>query len=81
MSVVNEGSDLSSSKPANRSNWPIASLRLRVMTESIASSWIIARARRECPSESKAPALMRDSMVRLLHTTAGTFIRKSENDS
>ena len=73
--MLRDASDSASSKPAKRSNWPIASLRLSVMTESMASSWIMARARRWWSRESNAPALIRDSMVRLLQTTAGTFIR------
>ena len=32
------------------------------------------------PSESNAPALTSDSMVRLLQTTAGTLRRKSSNE-
>ena len=33
------------------------------------------------PGRRKAPALMSDSMVRLLHTCSGTFFRKSLKDS
>ncbi len=67
-------------KPAKRSNWPSASLRFTEMTESTACSCTTSRARRGWPSESNAPALMSDSMVRLLQTTAGTLSRKSVKD-
>ncbi len=36
-------------------------------------SWIALSARRVWPSESKAPAFTRESIVRLLHTDAGTL--------
>ena len=67
-------------RSAKRSNWPSASLRLTPMTESTACSCTSSRARRAWPRESKAPALMSDSMVRLLQTTAGTLSRKSVKD-
>ncbi len=62
---------------AKRSYWPWASLRLTSTTESTASSWISTRERRLWPRESKAPPLISDSMVRLLHTDSGTLSRKS----
>ena len=67
-------------RSANRSNWPSASLRFTPMTESTACSCTSSSARRAWPSESNAPALMSDSMVRLLQTTAGTLSRKSVKD-
>ena len=64
-----------------RSNWPAASLRLTATAASTAASWMRDRERRVWPRSSKAPALMSDSMVRLLHTCSGTFFRKSLKDS
>ena len=65
----------------NRSNCPAASLRFTETAASIASSCMSARERRVCPRSSNAPALISESMVRLLHTLNGTFCRKSLNDS
>ena len=66
-----------SSSPPNSESWPIASFRLRSMTESTACSWISTRPLRGCANESNAPALTRLSMTRLLQTRAGTLRRKS----
>ena len=77
MSIASEEPPAPSSSPPNRSNWPIASLRLTSMTASTASSQRASSALRVCPIESKAPARIRDWMVRLLHTTCGTLSRKS----
>ena len=64
-----------------RSNWPAASLRFTETAASTADSCTSESERRVCFSSSKAPALISDSMVRLLHTTSGTFFRKSLKDS
>ena len=37
---------------------------------------MVIKARRECPIDSKAPALINDSITRLLHTTNGTWSKK-----
>ena len=55
----------------------MASLRFTSITVSMACSWIMARPRRACPSESNAPALISDSITRLLHTLTGTLRKKS----
>lgn len=39
------------------------------ITASTASSWMSAKPFRGCPRESKAPALIRDSVTRLLQAT------------
>jgi hypothetical protein len=67
----------SSSRPPNSESWPIASLRLMSAYWSTAVSWIVTRARRRCPSESNAPALISDSTTRLLQTSVGTLCMKS----
>ncbi len=67
--------------PPKRSNWPSASLRLMLTTLSIIGSNWAVRPLRVWPRESKAPALMRDSTVRLLQTTASTLSRKSGNEA
>ncbi len=56
----------------------MASLRLTSITASMACSWISIRPLRGCPNESNAPALISDSITRLLHTLTGTLRRKSE---
>ncbi len=61
----------------NRSNWPTASLRFTSRNESIASACTASSPLRVCPIESKAPALISDSMVFLLQATASTLRRKS----
>ena len=61
-------------------NSPLSSFFFCATTSSTACSWHITRPRRVCPSWSNAPALTMDSMVRLLHTTAGTLARKSLKD-
>ncbi len=50
---------------------------LDAANDSIASMCTASRPRRVCPSESNAPALISDSMVFLLQTTASTLLRKS----
>ena len=55
----------------------MASLRLTSITVSMACSWMSTRPLRGCPSESNAPALISDSMTRLLQTLTGTLRRKS----
>ena len=55
----------------------MASLRLMSTYWSTADSAIATSARRRWPRESKAPALMSDSMTRLLQATASTLPRKS----
>ena len=67
----------SSSSPPNRESWPIASLRLMSTYWSTAVSWIATSARRRCPIESNAPALISDSITRLLQTSVGTLSMKS----
>ena len=47
------------------------------ITASTACSCTITRPLRGWPNESNAPALISDSMTRLLHTTTGTLRRKS----
>ena len=47
------------------------------MIASTACSWMSIRPRRGCPNESNAPALISDSMTRLLQTFTGTLRRKS----
>ncbi len=64
---------LSKSKPMS----PLSSARLSLTAASTAPSWISISARRVSPSESKAPALMSDSIARLFATGVGTFLRKS----
>ena len=54
--------------PPNKSNCPIASARFDSITESIASKWMAINPLREDPSDPKAPALISDSIVFLLHT-------------
>ena len=66
----------SSSEP-NSESWPSASCFLTSTTESIARSCCSISPRREWPRESKAPALISDSMVRLLQTGRSTLARKS----
>ncbi len=61
--------------PPKRSNWPSASLRLTATTLSIIGSYCAVRPLRVCPISSKAPALISDSVVRLLQTTASTLSR------
>ncbi len=68
---------LSKSKPTS----PFASLRLILTADSTASSWTSTSARLVCPRESKAPALINDSTVRLFAAWIGTLPRKSWNDS
>ncbi len=63
--------------PPKSESWPIASLRLMSTYWSTAVSWIATRERRRCFISSKAPALISDSMTRLLHTSAGTLSMKS----
>ena len=59
----------------------MASARLLSITESIASRWIAIKPLRVAPSEPKAPALIRDSIVFLLQTWASTLARKSPKDA
>jgi len=66
---------------ANRSNWPIASWRLTPITASTACSWTRNNDLRVWPSESKAPARIRDSTTRLLHTAISDLSRKSANEA
>ena len=63
--------------PPNSENCPAASARLTSSAASMTSAWICTRPRRGWPSESKAPALIRDSTVRLLQATGSTLRRKS----
>ena len=55
----------------------MASWRLRPVIPSTASSCTISSARRGWPNESNAPALISDSMMRLLQQSRSTFSRKS----
>ena len=55
----------------------MASLRLMSTYWSTADSWIATSARRLCFISSNAPALISDSMTRLLQTSAGTLSMKS----
>ena len=52
-------------------------VRLMSTYWSTAVSWTATKARRRCFISSKAPALMSDSITRLLQTTAGTLAMKS----
>ena len=70
------GSGACSGSP-NSENCPAASARLVSRQASIASAWMCSSPRRECPSESKAPALISDSTTRLLQATGSTLRRKS----
>ena len=56
------------------------SARLVSEIASIASRWTAISPFRVSPSESNAPALMSDSIVFLLQTTASTFAKKSPKD-
>ena len=53
-------------KPANRSNWPLSAAFFVVSTESTMSSCTSMSPLRGCPSESNAPDLISDSVIRLL---------------
>ena len=66
--------------PPKRSNCPIASARFVSMTESIASRYTAISPLRDTSNESKAPALIKDSIVFLLQTWASTFAKKSPKD-
>ena len=67
----------STSAVENRSNWPSASLFLRSIITSMIGSNTNDRPWRGWPSESNAPALISDSIVRLFSTGAATRSQKS----
>ncbi len=71
----------SSSSPPKSESCPMASFLLMSTYWSTADSWMVTRARRRCFISSKAPALINDSMTRLLHTRAGTLAMKSLKSS
>ena len=66
-----------SSSPPKSESWPIASFFLMSMYWSTAISWIVTSARRLCFISSNAPALISDSITRLLQTWTGTLSMKS----
>ena len=70
----------SSPNAPNRLSCPMASWRLTATKASTYSSCTRSRPIRVSASPSNAPPLMSDSMVRLLHTTAGTFDMKSRKE-
>lgn len=73
--MVNTASVPVSSPPPNRSNCPIASAFLVPSTESTASVCTRNRPLRGCPNESKAPALISDSVTFLLQAVMSILLR------
>ena len=75
--MLNTFSATSLSPPSaeNRSNWPLSMAFFGPIAASTASSKTIMSPLREYPMESNAPALIRDSVTRLLQAVRSIFSR------